>query len=406
MPEWSRFAAASASTRNRLISFSDAKRPPRIILTATIRLSRMCRALYTTPMPPRAISSSNSYSPNRPPASNRLSDDDALSPSAPAAEPWESASGKVRAKSLCSKTRVGSIPLAVSDSRADGRGSGLTRPSSGCSPALTIDLPVGPASQRGLAKWLPYQNTVPMRAFKRRWAEGSHTENNPTEGLPWPTRPILLKLPIQPNLQRFGDEPVRQALIALLAVSQIGLQTTSLDAGRRCRQRGCYNVCPTRPCPTSSSATTRQSSPYRGTPPYQCHVSGWHDGFLHIADGIGNTVQLAHDDAVGKLPAGATDIVCDYCHDIMLEFADCPTMSPSDPAPSASASTPRTTRYYACYARVKFTDRCGNVVANTCLRGIGNTCCNACRATWLGAQRIAQNHGLRICSFVYCNCRP
>src|SRR5262249_45394912 len=61
---WSSAAAARASVRKRSTASGDVSRPPRIILRATVRLSAGCRALYTTPMPPRAISWSNSYSPN------------------------------------------------------------------------------------------------------------------------------------------------------------------------------------------------------------------------------------------------------------------------------------------------------------------------------------------------------
>ena len=53
-------ARTSASNRNRCTSPGSAIAPARIILSATSRFSRRCRALYTTPMPPRPISASTS----------------------------------------------------------------------------------------------------------------------------------------------------------------------------------------------------------------------------------------------------------------------------------------------------------------------------------------------------------
>src|SRR5262245_38961213 len=56
-----RAATASASVRNRCKSSGDAWPPARIIFRATIRLRLRCRALYTTPMPPRPNSARISY---------------------------------------------------------------------------------------------------------------------------------------------------------------------------------------------------------------------------------------------------------------------------------------------------------------------------------------------------------
>src|SRR5678815_5677694 len=61
----SSWAAASASARKRFTSVSLAKRPANTILSATTRLRLICRARHTTPMPPWAISSNSSKSPNR-----------------------------------------------------------------------------------------------------------------------------------------------------------------------------------------------------------------------------------------------------------------------------------------------------------------------------------------------------
>ena len=57
---WCSTAAAAASVRKRWTNSGVANAPARIIFTATMRSRLTCRALYTTPMPPRAISSSNS----------------------------------------------------------------------------------------------------------------------------------------------------------------------------------------------------------------------------------------------------------------------------------------------------------------------------------------------------------
>src|SRR5437016_655931 len=59
-----RFASASASARNRCKSVELASGPLRSTFTATRRLRLIWRALKTTPIPPRAISSSSSYSPH------------------------------------------------------------------------------------------------------------------------------------------------------------------------------------------------------------------------------------------------------------------------------------------------------------------------------------------------------
>jgi hypothetical protein len=60
---WSRRPASSASWRKRRTCSSEANCPARIIFNATTRLAPFWRARNTTPMPPRAISPSNSYSP-------------------------------------------------------------------------------------------------------------------------------------------------------------------------------------------------------------------------------------------------------------------------------------------------------------------------------------------------------
>ena len=53
-------AIASASATNRATSPGDACAEVRIILMATVWRSAACRALYTTPIPPRPSSHSNS----------------------------------------------------------------------------------------------------------------------------------------------------------------------------------------------------------------------------------------------------------------------------------------------------------------------------------------------------------
>ncbi len=61
---WSSEAITSASKRSRRnVSSVGFKTPVRIVLMATMRLSRLCLALKTSPIPPLAISLSNSNSP-------------------------------------------------------------------------------------------------------------------------------------------------------------------------------------------------------------------------------------------------------------------------------------------------------------------------------------------------------